>query len=188
MAPLLIPLVTTLVPEIVKYFAGDKKAEIVQEVANVAMKIAGVQGVDDAAKRIESDPKLSETFRTALLEHEERLREIALEGRRLDLEEIKTEASQVASAQAMQTVALQQEDLFSKRFVYYFAIGWSLFTALYVVFITFINIPKDSVRFADTVLGFLLGTIVASLMQFFYGSSVRSQAKDNTIHKLLDKQ
>jgi hypothetical protein len=89
-----------------------------------------------------------------------------------------------ADAREMQTVALQQGDSFAKRFVYYFAIGWSLFAMGYITAITFIAIPQESVRFADTVQGFILGTLIATIMNFFYGSSYSSRKKDETMAEL----
>jgi lipopolysaccharide export LptBFGC system permease protein LptF len=91
------------------------------------------------------------------------------------------------SARQMQTVALQQDDLFSKRFVYYFAWFWSVAAAVYVGFITFGRIPESNVRFADTILGFILGTVVATIVQFFFGSSFGSKEKDSFIERRLDK-
>ncbi len=84
----------------------------------------------------------------------------------------------IANARNMQVEALRQEDLFSKRFIYYFAIFWSIFAAGYIGFITFGTIPTDNQRFADTILGFLLGTVVATILQFFFGSSMGSKEKD----------
>lgn len=84
----------------------------------------------------------------------------------------------IANARNMQVEALRQEDLFSKRFIYYFAIFWSIFAAGYIGFITFGTIPTDNQRFADTILGFLLGTVVATILQFFFGSSMGSKDKD----------
>jgi hypothetical protein len=84
----------------------------------------------------------------------------------------------LANARNMQVEALRQEDLFSKRFIYYFAIFWSLFASGYIGFITFGTIPADNQRFADTILGFLLGTVVATILQFFFGSSMGSKDKD----------
>lgn len=83
-----------------------------------------------------------------------------------------------ANARNMQVEALRQDDLFSKRFIYYFAIFWSIFAAGYIGFITFGTIPVDNQRFADTILGFLLGTVVATILQFFFGSSMGSKDKD----------
>lgn len=91
---------------------------------------------------------------------------------------LNAEVKDKQDARGMQNVALQQEDKFSKRFVYYFAIYWSIVAATYIAFITFGNIPQTSVRFADTILGFLLGTIVTTIIQFFYGSSFSSRLKD----------
>lgn len=83
-----------------------------------------------------------------------------------------------ADARAMQVAALAQGDIIAKRFVLYLAAFWSIVAALYIGAITFMPIPEENVRFADTVLGFLLGTIVATIMNFFMGSSSGSKNKD----------
>jgi hypothetical protein len=83
-----------------------------------------------------------------------------------------------ANARNMQVEALRQDDLFSKRFIYIFATFWSIFAASYIGFITFGTIPENNQRFADTILGFLLGTVVATILQFFFGSSMGSKEKD----------
>jgi hypothetical protein len=83
-----------------------------------------------------------------------------------------------ANARNMQVEALRQDDLFAKRFIYIFATFWSIFAASYIGFITFGTIPEDNQRFADTILGFLLGTVVATILQFFFGSSMGSKEKD----------
>jgi len=87
-----------------------------------------------------------------------------------------------ANARDMQKAALQQDDVFSKRFIYYFAGLWSVFAMGYIFAITFFAIPADSVRFADTILGFLLGTVIAVLIQFFYGSSAGSSKKTDMLN------
>lgn len=87
----------------------------------------------------------------------------------------------VASARELQKVALEQNDTFSKRFLYYFIIGWSLFSMAFLVGVTFFPIPAESVRFADTILGFLLGTAIASVFSFMVGSSKGSRNKDEAI-------
>lgn len=92
-----------------------------------------------------------------------------------------------ANARAMQVAALGQDDKFSKRFVYYFASFWSLTAAFYIAFITFGDIPEENVRFADTILGFILGTIIATIVQFFFGSSLTSKDKDSALGALTRK-
>jgi hypothetical protein len=56
--------------------------------------------------------------------------------------------------------------------------GWSVLSATYIGFITFGEIPESNIRFADTILGFVLGTMVASMFQFLLGSSLGSRSKD----------
>ena len=119
------------------------------------------------------DPEVIAQWKDAAREHERALLEMAYGDR--------------ANARAMQVAALQQTDLFSKRFVYYFAIFWSVTAALYIAFITFGEIPEANVRFADTILGFLLGTVVATIIQFFMGSSDGSKQKDTTLEALAKK-
>ena len=87
----------------------------------------------------------------------------------------------VANARAMQTAALAQDDKFSKRFLYYFITAWSLFSMAFLVGVTFWPIPENAVRFADTILGFLLGTAIASVFAFMVGSTKGSRQKDETI-------
>ena len=86
----------------------------------------------------------------------------------------------------MQVAALAQDDVFSKRFIYYFAMAWSLFAMSYLLVITLGDIDPQNIRFADTILGFLLGTIISGIIQFFYGSSKSSQNKDATVAQLAN--
>ena len=109
-------------------------------------------------------PEAVENWKNAAREHERELLQMAY--------------GDVANARNMQVEALRQDDLFSKRFIYIFATFWSLFAAAYIAFITFGHIPEDNQRFADTILGFLLGTVVATILQFFFGSSMGSKEKD----------
>lgn len=87
-------------------------------------------------------------------------------------------------ARHMQVAALQQDDLFSKRFVYWFAIGWSLFAMGFMSVVTLCVIPEQNLRMVDTILGFLLGTAIAGIFNFFLGTTYRSQKKDDTISNL----
>lgn len=96
----------------------------------------------------------------------------------LDIEHTRLILADRADARAMQMAALNQDDTFSKRFLYYFAAAWSLFAMLYVAAISFIGVPENSTRFADTVLGFLLGTLITAIIQFFFGSSRRDHDRD----------
>lgn len=121
------------------------------------------------------------------MEHEEELLKIRQEDNRLSADLEKAYLADTGKARDMQMTALQQSDLFSKRFVYYFAIFWSVLAAGFIGAITFTTIPEANIRFADTILGFLLGTIVSQIIQFFYGSSRSSQSKDALIKSVVER-
>lgn len=92
-----------------------------------------------------------------------------------------------ADARDMQKEALKQTDVWSKRFIYIFAGAWSLFAMVFIFAISFGHIQPESVRFVDTILGFLLGTVVSTVIQFFFGSSVSSRKRtDELVEGLKD--
>ena len=119
-------------------------------------------------------PETVENWKAAARQHEKELLQIILGDK--------------ADARSMQKAALAQDDVFSKRFVYYFAIFWSVFAAAYIATITFGHIPEDNQRFADTILGFLLGTVVATILQFFFGSSMGSKEKDVALETVVKEK
>lgn len=163
MLPLLAPLLATLATNglgIVADAVTKKGKEFVED------KL-GIDLTQDPS------PEVIAQWKIAAQEHEKALVQMVFADR--------------ADARAMQVAALQQDDKFSKRFVYYFATFWSLTAALYIAFITFGNIPEDNIRFADTILGFILGTIIATIVQFFFGSSLTSKEKDNALEAMTNK-
>ena len=135
-------------------------------VSMIAKKFGVEDSVAAVAQAIAGDP-----------EAEKKLRELDLEYAKMHLENVK-------DARGMQTAALAQSDVFSKRFVYYFASFWSLCAVVYIAFITFAAIPAANIRFADTILGFLLGTVVATILNFFYGTSKSSQDKTDKLAEM----
>ena len=135
-------------------------------VSMIAKKFGVENTVAAVAQAIANDP-----------EAEKKLRDLELEYAKMHLENVK-------DARAMQTAALNQSDVFSKRFVYYFASFWSVCAVVYIGFITFAPIPVANIRFADTILGFLLGTVVATILNFFYGTSKSSQDKTDKLAEM----
>jgi hypothetical protein len=89
------------------------------------------------------------------------------------------------NARAMQvSIATSKESTkLAKNFIYYLASFWSLVSTVYLFMITFVHI--ENVRAADTILGFLLGTIVATIIAYFFGSSKGSSDKMKGILKQL---
>lgn len=161
MLPLIASIVTTLVANKLPGVANaviDKGLDYVQEKLGVELKP-------------EMSPEEIQKIRQEAVKHEEFLIEQANKN--------------TADARDMQKIALQQDDKFSKQFVYWFAAGWSMFAAMYITLITFMTVSND--RVADTILGFLLGTIIATIINFFYGSSADSKKKTDVMAAELKK-
>jgi len=74
------------------------------------------------------------------------------------------------------------------KFLRRLALVWSLFAIVYITAISFLDVPQENIRFVDTVIGFLLGTVVSSIIQFFYGSSLGSKEKSMRGEDAIDDQ
>lgn len=131
----------------------EKGLDAVQEKLGIELKPEGQMSKDDWAK-----------VQSEAMKHEEFMAEIDLKN--------------MQGARDMQLKAMESDDPLVRRFVYYFIGFWSVLAAAYIGFITFGQIPEDNIRFADTILGFVLGTMVASMFQFLLGSSIGSRNKD----------
>jgi hypothetical protein len=131
----------------------DKGLDYVQDKMGIQLKPEGEATKEDYAK-----------WSAEAAKHEEFMAEIDLKN--------------MQGARDMQLKAMDSDDPLVRRFVYYFVSFWSVLSATYIGFITFGNIPEDNIRFADTILGFVLGTMVASMFQFLLGSSLGSRSKD----------
>ena len=163
MAPLLAGIVSSLLqnnlPKVAQAVV-DKGLDYVQEKTGVTLK------PDMSAEELRG-------LREAAMKHQEFMVEQANKN--------------TADARAMQVAALNQDDRFSKRFVMYLATFWSVTAVTYIFFITFSTIPEINIRFADTILGFLLGTVVATILNFFLGSSASSKEKTEVLAAELKK-
>jgi hypothetical protein len=159
-------------PGIIKLLSGsDKAEEVASKVIDVAKAITGTGSGAAAVAAIQADPQKMLDF------------QLAVGAQQLDWERIYLADTQ--NSRGMQVTALGQDDLFSKRFVYYFASAWSAFTMVYVAAITFWPPIEESGKAnSATVLGFLLGTAVASIFSYLFGNNRNSQKKDDTINKL----
>jgi len=134
-------------------------------VSAIASKLGVADTVEAVTQAIAADP------------------EAALKLAQIDLETLKTQHANTENARAMQVAALAQSDVFSKRFTMYLTVFWSVAAVAYVGFITFSIIPEPNVRFADTILGFILGTVVSTVLNFWFGSSIGSKEKGEALRK-----
>lgn len=144
--------------------------DLISEVGLPLVKkgIKSLTGIDIESKELTAEEK-------------QKIIDSQIEIMKIDFEKLKLEYENTNSARDMQKVALQQDDIFSKRYVYYLATFWSIVAVGYIFLITFISIPEANVRFADTTLGFLLGTIVATIINYFFGSSKSSSDKNQLL-------
>lgn len=67
----------------------------------------------------------------------------------------------------------------NRYFVHGMTTFWSLIAASLIFGLVFFDIPEANVRFADTIIGFVLGTIIATMMGFYYGSSSKEVERDD---------
>lgn len=156
-----------------RWLGGDKGAAMAGKVVEVAQLVTGASTPEAAMETIAADQAAAAALRQEIL--------------RLSDAESERETNDRASARAMQIAALQQDDVQSKRFVYRFAWVWSMFAMLYILGVTFLTIPQGHERYADLVLGFLLGTVIATILTFFFGSSNSSKANVNNMQAMLAK-
>lgn len=170
MAPFLIPIISMLAEK-----GMGAVGKLIEGGADKALDVISEKTGIDLSK--------PEAVATLTPEQESALREYDLQLRTLDFDREKAFLADVSDARDMQKTALTQDDVFSKRFVYYFAIGWSMFAMAYAAGITFGNIPPANIRFADGFMSFLMGTIVAGMFAYFYGSSSGSKAKTEALIK-----
>ena len=78
----------------------------------------------------------------------------------------------------MQMKAMESDDPFVRRFLYYFIMLWSTFSVIFIPCLIWVPIPENNTRFADTILGYVLGTVITGMFAFLLGSSQGSRMKD----------
>jgi hypothetical protein len=111
----------------------------------------------------------------------EKIAEIQAAAQKHEEFKIEQDNKNTADARDMQKSALAQSDVWAKRFVYMFISFWSIVAAVYIAFVTFGYVPPENVRVVDTLLGFIQGTIVATMFNYLLGSSNSSSRKTDLL-------
>lgn len=151
-------------PGIIKLITGsDKAADVADKVISVAKAVTGASDGPAALAAVQADPAKVMEFQQAMANQQ------------ADLE--KAYLADVQGARHLQEIALGQDDLFSKRFVYYFAAAWSIFSMVYFMAVTFAPPTAAGQRIADTILGVLIASVVGVMFNYFYGSTKGSAEK-----------
>ena len=153
-----ISVLANIVPAIAGWLGGDKAEEAATKVAEVARTITGQSDLGKAVGQIQNDPAAQKDFI------------LAMEGKRQSFDEMYLKDRQHArNTQA--DIAKNGKSRLAREFIYWYAGILSLLSCVYIGCITFLPIPTENQRFADTILGFVLGTILAAIVQFFFGAS-----------------
>lgn len=151
-------------PSLLRLFGvGEKSVSAAEAVIGIAKQVTGAQSPEEALERIRANAQKQAEFNIKVIEMNAELERAYL--------------MDVHSARQMQIAALSQEDVFSKRFVFYFATAWSIFAMAYFTAVTFIDIPLEGQRIADTILGVLITSVVGSVFGYFFGSTKGSAIK-----------
>jgi hypothetical protein len=129
--------------------------------------------IDTIADKLGIEPK-EDAIEQHLTAHPEEM--VKLE--QVDMQKMELQLQEMQSARNMQLEAMKSSDPLVRRFVYFFIAFWSIWSAAMLPFMVFGDIPADNVRFADTILGFLLATMIGSMFGFLLGSSLGSKEKD----------
>lgn len=193
--PLIAAAVSAIAPQLAQrgldLLSGVFRGAVDKGTRDIAELIHEKTGIDinDAA-----DNKLTEAQWSQLKQFEFQYQSQLLDYRQqadaTDLEREKVHQVDRADARSLQKAALASDDKFAKRFIYYYATGITLLTFGFIFYAAFgYNYAaenKDGLRVIDTVLGFLLGVSLSSIIQYFFGSSAGSKAKDDKLKDMAE--
>lgn len=131
----------------------EKGVDAVQDKLGIELKPEG-----------QADAAYNDKLKAEAMKHEEFMAELDEKSRQ--------------RATDMQMAAMKSEDPLVRRFVYVFIAFWSLFAVGFIPSLIWAPIPESGTRYADTILGYVMGTIVTSMFAFLLGSSQGSRMKD----------
>ena len=159
------------------------------EIANMIQEKTGID-INDAADNKLTDAQWSK-LKEFEFEYQSKLLEYRQQADANSLELEKVHQADRADARGLQKAALASDDVFAKRFIYFYAAGLTLLTFGFIFYAAFgfdYGRPGNdkAVRVIDTVLGFLLGVSLSAIIQYFFGSSAGSKLKDAKIQEMSE--
>ena len=162
-----------------KQAAAGAAGGFLNSAANVISKF-----VADPTEQAKALKELEE----AKLKHEENMANIQVRANEIESDLEKAYLQDVGNARAMQIEALKQDDKFSKRFVYYLAIGIIVMAFIFDMCFFFVSYPERNHDIINMVAGTINSTGFAAVIYFFFGSSQGSKQSGDAMRKLIDKQ
>jgi hypothetical protein len=141
--------------------------DVAPDILNIAGAVTGIDALKVLGDKIKGSDSISEQDKI-----------IALEMLKIDLADL-------ADARDLQKIALQQTDLFSKRFIYYLTIGVFGFSVTIVFLLFFVEIPEKNRDVINFILGVVVGTGLTGIFQYFFGSSQGSRDKADQLKTFM---
>ena len=157
MLPLVASIVSNLISNGMHKVADaviEKGVDAVQDKLGIELKPEG-----------QADAAYNDKLKAEAMKHEEFMAELDEKSRQ--------------RATDMQMAAMKSDDPLVRRFIYYFIAVWSVFAIAFIPSLIWAPIPESGTRYADTILGYVMGTIVTSMFAFLLGSSQGSRMKDD---------
>lgn len=111
------------------------------------------------------------------VELEQLAHQFMLDKEKLANDRLATYLADKQDARAMQEAAATSSDPVVRRFIYYFSWFWSVVAATYIGAISFLPIPDSNMSNVNFVTGFLLGSIIMTIIAFFFGASDERNSK-----------
>lgn len=110
----------------------------------------------------------ADKVRNTILDHMDTLLDLRIKYRQQDLDN-------TVSARNMNVDMARMGKKGFMSFTNFLALILILFMVIFFPCMVFLNIPTANVRFADTILGFMLGSVVGVVVNFYFGSSMATQ-------------
>jgi hypothetical protein len=175
--------------------SGIFRGSLDQGAGKVAEMIKEKTGIDihDAAEN-----KLTEgqwiKLKQFELDHQEQLLAFRQNIDAHELEMDKLAVQDILNARGTQQERDTNDDRLVRHFTYIYAFLITGLTFVFIFLSAFLPaffpthpLPPESWRIIDTVLGFLLGIGLSTIIQFYYGSSQGSRSKSAQIRSITDK-
>ena len=184
MAPLIpavIGLLAETAPMLIRYFGGEKEADVAEKVINVAKRVTGVEEPKKALGALKESPEMMLAFKTAVLDQEVELREIQLAGRRMYVDD-------TADARRY-----RDNRVFVLGKVILVSFGIAMMVALVGLYKVVVgDISADPSTLAATIglVGAIIGYFAANAQQvvsYFFGSSAGDSAKSDHLKDAINE-
>ena len=184
----LIPLATTLLPELVRLVVGDRAGNLAGSVATAVREATGTDEPEAARAAIERDPALAARLRLKLAEialEQERIQRGAEEqARRAEIETLQTRLADVAAARgAMVEMARAHNPLAWGPALVSSLVVVAFFAVLVLLMALDRSFQAETAALVNITVG-TLGAAFAAVVNFWIGSSQSSRDKDRMVQTL----